>query len=56
VVDGVWDLYAHALRRFGPVATMIERDDKIPPFTELVAELARARDVAATVLRKQQVA
>jgi uncharacterized protein (UPF0276 family) len=56
VVDGVWDLYAHALRRFGPAATMIERDDKIPPFTELTAELARARDVATTVLQKQQVA
>ncbi len=56
VVDGVWELYAHAVRRFGPVPTMIERDDKIPPFTELTAELARARDVAATVLRQQQVA
>jgi uncharacterized protein (UPF0276 family) len=56
VVDGVWDLYAHALRRFGPVPTMIERDDKIPPFAELTAELARARDVAARALRQQQVA
>lgn len=56
VVGGVWDLYAHALRRFGPAATMIERDDKIPPFTELTAELARARDVATTALQKQQVA
>jgi len=57
VVDGVWDLYAHAVRRFGPVATMIERDDKIPPFAELTAELARARRVAQTALKhKQQVA
>lgn len=46
VVDGVWDLYAHAVRRFGPVATMIERDDKIPPFAELAEELARARRIA----------
>lgn len=56
VVEGVWDLYVHAVRRFGPIATMIERDDKIPPFAELTAELARARKVAATVLQKQQVA
>jgi uncharacterized protein len=56
VVDGVWDLYAHAVRRFGPVATMIERDDKIPPFAELTAELARARKVAAAAQQKQQVA
>jgi hypothetical protein len=57
VVDDVWGLYAHAVRRFGRVATMIERDDKIPPFAELTAELARARRVAEGALRqKQQVA
>lgn len=57
VADGVWELYGHAVKRFGPVATMIERDDKIPPFADLAAELARARKVAETALRqKQQVA
>jgi uncharacterized protein (UPF0276 family) len=50
VADPVWALYAEALRRFGPVATMIERDDNIPPLPELAAELARARQVAAAVL------
>jgi uncharacterized protein (UPF0276 family) len=30
VVLAVWDLYAEACKRFGPVATMIERDDDIP--------------------------
>lgn len=48
VCDEVWDLYAHARRRFGDVATMIERDDCIPPFAELVAELDRARAFAGT--------
>ena len=43
VADPVWDLYADALRQFGPVATMIERDDRIPPLPELVRELQRAR-------------
>jgi uncharacterized protein len=52
VVDGVWQLYAHAIRRFGAVATMIERDDKIPPLEELTAELAQARKVAATALKQ----
>ncbi|MES2126574.1 MAG: DUF692 domain-containing protein [Pseudomonadota bacterium] len=47
VADPVWALYADALRRFGPVATMIERDDNIPPLAELTAELAHARAVAA---------
>jgi len=45
VVDPVWALYADALKRFGPVSTMIERDDRIPPLAELVAELDRARRV-----------
>jgi uncharacterized protein (UPF0276 family) len=56
VVDGVWELYAHAVRRFGAVPTMIERDDKIPPFAELTAELAQARKIAAGALRTRQVA
>lgn len=46
VIDPVWRLYAAALRRFGPVATMIERDADIPPFGDLVAELDHARAVA----------
>lgn len=54
VVDGVWELYAHAIRRFGPVATMIERDDKIPPLAELVTELAQARRIAAGAGRPAQ--
>jgi uncharacterized protein (UPF0276 family) len=32
---------------FGPVATMIERDDAIPPLADVIAELDRARTVAA---------
>lgn len=46
IADPVWELYAYALRRFGNVATMIERDDNIPPLAELVAELQQARDIA----------
>ncbi len=51
VRDEVWQLYAHALRRFGAVPTMIERDDHIPPLPELLAELGQARRLAAEVLR-----
>jgi uncharacterized protein (UPF0276 family) len=50
VRNEVWDLYRHALQRFGAVSTMIERDDHIPPFAELEAELAVARRHAADVL------
>lgn len=51
VIDGVWDLYRHAVRRFGPVSTMIERDDKIPPLTELLVELQHARAIAEPILK-----
>lgn len=46
VADPVWALYESALRRFGPVSTMIERDDAIPPLAELSAELQRARAIS----------
>lgn len=42
----VWALYEAALARVGPVATMIERDDDIPPLAELLDELVIARDMA----------
>ena len=48
--DPVWELYAQAVRRFGAVSTMIERDDNIPPLEELCAELEQARAVSARVL------
>jgi uncharacterized protein (UPF0276 family) len=50
VPDPVWQLYEHAVRRFGAVATMIERDDHIPPLAELCAELEQARVVSAAAL------
>lgn len=43
VCAGVWDLYAKAIALIGPVATMIERDDAIPPLAELLEELSMAR-------------
>jgi uncharacterized protein len=46
IIEPVWDLYRQAVARFGPVPTMIERDDNIPPLGELVAELDLARSVA----------
>jgi hypothetical protein len=50
IVEAVWKLYAHAARRFGQVATMIERDAHIPPLTELVSELDHARRIANAAL------
>ena len=53
VIGPVWDLYAEAIRRFGPVPTMIERDDRIPPLGTLLRELDRARAVAAGALARK---
>jgi uncharacterized protein len=54
VCDEVWDLYAEAIRRFGRVSTMIERDDNIPALDELVVEVNQARAIAAEVLRPNE--
>ncbi len=43
VADAVWDLYRDAVRRFGPASTLIEWDDRIPPFERLEEESERAR-------------
>ena len=52
VPDPVWDLYRRALRRFGRVPTLIEWDDEVPTYGELVAESHRAADVEREVLRE----
>lgn len=46
VCDGVWDIYQQALNHFGFIPTMIERDDNVPPLTELLDELDTAREIA----------
>jgi uncharacterized protein (UPF0276 family) len=46
----VWSLYEAAIRRFGPISTMIERDADIPPLADLVTELGIARRVHETAL------
>lgn len=53
VIDTVFALYAEAVRRFGPVSTMIERDADIPPLDELLSELDRVRETAAAALRER---
>ena len=46
VCDAVWDLFEAAMRRAGPVAVMVERDDNIPALEVLMAELDTARSRA----------
>jgi uncharacterized protein (UPF0276 family) len=51
IIDEVWKLYRYAIEAFGPVSTMIERDDHIPELDVLVAELDQARALAAQATR-----
>jgi uncharacterized protein (UPF0276 family) len=52
VGNAVWDLYVEAVRRYGLISTMIERDDHIPPLAELLAELDHARALALPLQRE----
>jgi len=55
IVHSVWNLYSAALRRFGMVSTMIERDDNIPPLSTLIEELNTARKISQTILAEELV-
>jgi uncharacterized protein (UPF0276 family) len=47
VSEAVWRLYSEVMGRAGPVATMIERDDDIPPLADLMLEVSVARSLGA---------
>jgi uncharacterized protein (UPF0276 family) len=42
VIDPVWSLYERAIERCGPVATLLEWDDRIPSFDEVHREALKA--------------
>lgn len=56
VPPAVWALYTEAVRRFGARPTLIERDDAIPPLSELLAELRQARTYAARASTRERAA
>jgi uncharacterized protein (UPF0276 family) len=50
VIDPVWKLYAHAVRRAGPSATLLEWDAHIPSFDEVHHEASKANRFLDTVV------
>jgi hypothetical protein len=46
VHDPVWQVYRHAVRRFGSVPTLIEWDTDLPSFDVLLGEARRAQQEA----------
>lgn len=49
IADPVFELYAAAVKHYGRVSTMIERDDHIPPLNELLSELDQVRQISEDV-------
>jgi len=49
IIKEVYDLYADAVRRFGRVSTMIERDDNIPDLDVLLKELDQLKQIAENI-------
>jgi uncharacterized protein len=50
----VWELYRHALKRFGPTSTLIEWDESIPTWEVLASEAARTRAARDESLRSHR--
>jgi hypothetical protein len=53
VLDPVWKLYAHAIKRCGVTATLLEWDDKIPSFQEVHDEALKANEYIANARKAQ---
>lgn len=43
VCSEVWNLYDYAIKKFGPIHTLLEWDAQIPEFSVLMAEASKAR-------------
>lgn len=51
VIDPVWALFEHTIRRAGPKPTLIEWDTDVPDWPELEAEAARAASILAETVQ-----
>jgi uncharacterized protein len=56
VSDSVWGLYARTIVRIGPRPTLIERDDDIPAFAELMRERDQADAILKSIVPERAVA
>ncbi len=53
VANPVWDLYRQAVERAGPVPTLIEWDNDVPPFDVLAADVAHARSLLTSKVARR---
>lgn len=54
VIDPVWKLYARAIERCGPTATLLEWDDNIPSFEEVHREALKANRYLLAAQQEQE--
>ena len=50
IAEPVWELYAYALRRFGPQPTLIEWDNALPGLAQILSEAEHADLIAHDTL------
>lgn len=55
VADPVMELFAWTIRRTGPVAVLLERDNRVPPLAELLAEVRELQRVYQRALLRREV-
>ena len=56
VSEAVWTLYARTIVRIGPRPTLIERDDNLPAFADLMIERTHAQEILNAIAMEEAVA
>jgi uncharacterized protein (UPF0276 family) len=54
VSNECWQLYRHALQRFGQVATLVEWDSALPSWPDLLEEAVKAQKICTELFSNQQ--
>jgi uncharacterized protein len=50
IPDSVWALYEHCIAKHGAIASIVERDEHIPPLEDVIAESLRVQEIERHVL------
>lgn len=48
VSDAVWNLLEHTIKKIGPTPVLVERDDQLPPWSELLSEHSKAQKIISS--------
>lgn len=45
IIDPVWDLLAYAYQKFGVIPTLLERDENLPSYAEMLKEIDKIKSI-----------